>query len=129
MSWTTWKWTLVLYPWLVERLDANHIREVHMVTARINPDKHQFVVVMDDQSYLCTCLTLQNSGYVCKHFNLMQSYGSFKYHPRLILKRWFKDELQDAHNSEERIMSEPFVITYPIIEERATSKIVLIPRT
>ncbi|KAI8345135.1 hypothetical protein B0O80DRAFT_504578 [Mortierella sp. GBAus27b] len=61
-------------------------------------------------------------------FDVM-SYGSFKYHPRLILKRWFKDELQDAHNSEERIMSEPFVITYPIIEERATSKIVLIPRT
>ena len=56
----------------------------------------QQVVLLQDGSYICTCLLLQNNGMVCRHFfHLMQVNPNFRYHISLIPKRWFKETMQD----------------------------------
>lgn len=47
--------------------------------------KQQHVILLKDDSFLCTCLLLQNNGIVCWHyFHLMQVDNHFKYHVKLI---------------------------------------------
>ncbi|KAI9240200.1 MAG: hypothetical protein BYD32DRAFT_409241 [Podila humilis] len=51
---------------------------------------------------ICTCLLVQNNGIVCRHYShLMQIDSRFKYHVKLIPRRWFKEHLQDSQDLEE----------------------------
>jgi hypothetical protein len=71
--------------------------------------KTQYVVLLLDGSYICTCLLLQNSGIVCRHFfHLMQVDSRFKYHIKLIPSRWYKESVQDDPDYD--ACNEPFVL-------------------
>jgi len=68
----------------------------------------QYVVLLHDGSYICTCLLLQNSGFVCRHFfHLMQVDYRFKYHLKLIPNRWHTESTQDKADFD--ISARPFV--------------------
>lgn len=74
------------------------------VTYRLDVEqkKRQHVVLLKDDSYICTCLLLQHSGIVYRHyFHLMQIDRRFKYHIKLIPRRWYKEHLQDSVDLEE----------------------------
>ncbi|KAI9233998.1 MAG: hypothetical protein BYD32DRAFT_424540 [Podila humilis] len=73
----------------VEQLQFDNANEEH-------------VILLNDGSFICTCLLLQNNGIVCRHyFHLMQIDSRFKYHVKLIPRRWFKEHLQDSQDLEE----------------------------
>lgn len=64
--------------------------------------KRQHVILLKDGSFICTCLLLQNNGIVCRHyFHLMQVDSRFKYHVKLIPRRWYKEHLQDSQDLED----------------------------
>jgi hypothetical protein len=68
----------------------------------IGRKRRQHVILLKDSSYICTCLLLQNNGIVCRHFfHLMQVDRRFKYHIKLIPRRWYMDHLQDSEELEE----------------------------
>ncbi|GJJ76621.1 zinc finger SWIM domain-containing protein 3 [Entomortierella parvispora] len=77
---------------------SDRIVQIFDVTFRLDTERKslQHILLLADGSYICTCLLLQNSGFVCRHyFHLMQVSDRCKYHVRLIPMRWFKEELQD----------------------------------
>lgn len=76
-------------------------------------EHQQSVILLADGSYLCTCLQLQNSGVVCRHFfYLMREDCRFKYHISLIPRRWHRER---ARVSGQSIALEPFSVarTHP----------------
>ncbi|KAI7828102.1 hypothetical protein BC939DRAFT_444556 [Gamsiella multidivaricata] len=68
---------------------------------------------MDDHSYFCTCLLLQNKEIVCRHFFcVMQGDSRCKYRTSLVLKRWFKEQWQDLEGFETKVGSK-LLVAYP----------------
>ncbi|CAG8587269.1 4433_t:CDS:2 [Gigaspora rosea] len=52
---------------LICDLDHMRIREIWKVSS-IDMKSQHFVVLYDEATHLCTCLTLINRGIVCRHF-------------------------------------------------------------
>ncbi|KAF9401090.1 hypothetical protein BGZ94_005314 [Podila epigama] len=97
---------------ILAKLDGGQVACVYDVTYRLDLEqkKRQHVILWKDNSYICSCLLLQNNGIVCRYFfHLMQADGRFKFHVKLIPKRWCLDDLQDNVHLEETFG--PFV--YP----------------
>ncbi|KAI7817786.1 hypothetical protein BC939DRAFT_464704 [Gamsiella multidivaricata] len=68
---------------------------------------------MVGHSYFCTCLLLQNTEIVCRHFFcVMQGDSRCKYRISLVLKRWFKEQWQDLEDFEIKVGSE-LLVAYP----------------
>jgi hypothetical protein len=81
---------------LLSRIEASKVDEVFDVAYVLYPNRPQHVVLLRDGSYLCTCLLLQNSGIVCRHFfRLMMVDRRCKYHVSLVHRRWYKEVVQD----------------------------------
>ncbi len=79
---------------LVSRIGADKVDAIFDV-AYISSNRPQYVVLLRDGSYLCTCLLLQNCGIVCRHFFRLMMDGKCKYHIALVRRRWYKEVLQD----------------------------------
>lgn len=95
---------------LTSSIDSDKVLKVFDVAFTLALDSPQHVIILQDGSFLCTCLLLQNSGIVCRHFfHLMKENKVCKYHISLIRKRWFKEDLQD--NPDINLMTEPFVFS------------------
>lgn len=68
----------------------------------------EYVILLSDSSYFCTCLALQNRGLVCRHFfHLMKEDELFKYSIRFTPLRWFTESHQDDKSLETSIRVEP----------------------
>lgn len=83
---------------MTKNLDSAHIECVFAVNYTLDRNKRstQYVVLLKDSSYVCTCLLLQNNGIVCRHFfHCMQADPRFKYHLKLIPRRWHTELEQD----------------------------------
>ncbi|RIB12889.1 hypothetical protein C2G38_1779248 [Gigaspora rosea] len=78
---------------LIDRISPNDIRELWAVS-RIDRQKHHFVIIFGNASYLCTCLTLINYGIICHHFFavLLESEIA-QFHIGILAKRWFNDRV------------------------------------
>jgi hypothetical protein len=93
---------------LLSLIDNGNIQTTFDVAFLLAPDHPQYVILLRDGSYLCTCLLLQNSGIVCRHFfHLMQVDKKCKYHISLVRRRWYKELAQDDPNTDVR--EEPFL--------------------
>ncbi|KAF9084865.1 hypothetical protein BGX27_003689, partial [Mortierella sp. AM989] len=99
---------------LLSRLKQEQISVVFFTKDKIDSDVQEYVVILTDNSYFCTCLLLQNLGIVCRHFFCaMQGDSRCKYHISLVLKRWFKEELQDRMHLKTVTSSETFQVASP----------------
>ena len=84
---------------LKSKLDPTKIAGIFDVWNKVHPSRPQHVIIIDDGSFICTCLLLVNNGLVCRHFfHLMTVEKMAKYHVSLIPSRWYKEEIQSDPN-------------------------------
>jgi hypothetical protein len=80
---------------LQSKLNPAKIAGIFDVWNKAHPNTPQHVIIIDDGSFVCTCLLLVNNGIVCRHFfHLMTVEKTAKYHIHLIPRRWYKEEIQ-----------------------------------
>lgn len=90
---------------LIEKSEVECVVDVY---DRRKPESTDHIVLLNGGSHLCTCLLMQNSGIVCRHFfRIMQDDRRFRYHVSLINKRWLQERHQD--DSKFDISSQPFL--------------------
>ena len=92
---------------LLSGLDASEVDCVYRVS-RLGAKSAQYVLLLKDGGYLCTCLLLQNMGTVCRHFFfMMRKDPAFKYHIQLVRARWLQEQWQDREDID--LASRPFL--------------------
>lgn len=73
----------------------------------------EYVVVLKNHTFFCTCLLLQNAGLACRHFFcvLQEFEDDHKYHIGWLAKRWFKEEWLTLSDMEfnQHFQSHPFL--------------------
>jgi len=105
---------------MLRSLDQGKVKGVFAVFREVAAKRPQYVVLMKDRSYFCTCLTLQNVGIVCRHlFLLIRRNPEFKYHISLIPRRWFQEGHQGLKDEDLRV--QPF-LTSGTFEGRADNE-------
>ena len=92
---------------LISDLNHTRIHEIWKVSS-IDMKSQHFVVLYDEATHLCTCLTLINRGVVCRHFfAIMMVSKVAKFHVGNISHRWYLDEIicgeKTKINNEQRI--------------------------
>ncbi|GJJ70982.1 zinc finger SWIM domain-containing protein 3 [Entomortierella parvispora] len=93
---------------LTKNIDPALIEQVFRVASKLELHEPVLVALLKDGSYLCTCLLLQKSGIVCRHFfQLISEDDRFKYHLSLVPKRWHGGRFQD--NPDFNVSKTPFV--------------------
>ena len=55
---------------LCSRIDVDKIEKIFGISHILAPERPQYVILLKDGSFLCTCLLLQNTGVVCTSFTL-----------------------------------------------------------
>jgi hypothetical protein len=79
----------------MSKIKPNNIHGVFKVFRQRAEGRPQYVVLLKDRSFLCSCLMLQNAGIVCRHaFLLMRQNPMFRYHISMIPRRWFREMYQ-----------------------------------
>ena len=72
-------------------------------------NSYQHIVILNDRTYLCTCLLLVSHGVICHHyFKLIVKNPNALFHIMLMLTRWLQD---NAWNCIDSIFNEPFIRT------------------
>jgi hypothetical protein len=93
---------------MLKSVDRRKVQSVFKVFRARAASRPQYVVLMKDRGFVCTCLTLQNVGIVCRHFfYLMQQIPDCKYHISLIPRRWFHSKHQGLMDSDLKV--QPFL--------------------
>src|ERR1044072_3877457 len=94
-----------LFSSLIENISHNNIQQVWKVTRHCGQKSEpQYVILLDDSSYLCTCLWLINRGIVCRHFFRVMSYSvNAKFHISLIPQRWYNNNKYNIEQHEENM--------------------------
>ena len=89
--------------WLY-KVGISKVKTVYQVRFELPPARRQYVVLLHDGGYLCTCRLIESKGIVCGHlFRLMRAEPDFVYHIGLIARRWFTHSCQDKEGLEELI--------------------------
>lgn len=89
---------------MLRSVDQFKIQGVFKVFRERAAEKPQYVVLMKDRGFICTCLSLQNVGIVCRHvFLLLRQNLEFKYHISLIPRRWFHEKHQGLNDSQLKV--------------------------
>ena len=73
-----------------------------------NPNTSHFIYLLDDSTFICTCMAFKTHGYPCRHFYRVITFTPIaRFHIGLINRRWYKDELQgiDISNDEFIVIS------------------------
>ncbi|KAF9355972.1 hypothetical protein BGX26_005865 [Mortierella sp. AD094] len=84
---------------VITDVGANKVVSIFDVEYMMLENAGRQVILLQDDSYICTCILLQNSGIVCRHFfHLMHVDPNFRYHITIIPKRWYKETMQDMTN-------------------------------
>jgi len=77
---------------LIGSLKTANIHEIWKVWS-IDKSSLHYVVLFDEVSHLCTCLTLISHGLICRHFFcIMTSSSQARFHIGLIPSRWYSDK-------------------------------------
>lgn len=93
---------------MTRKIESNKIQGVFKVFRERAESRPQYVVLLKDKSFLCTCLMLQNAGVVCRHaFLLIRRNPMFRYHISMIPRRWFHEARQGLTNEVLRV--QPFL--------------------
>lgn len=97
--------------YMIASVSATRIKCVFDVTYELDltGQGRQYVTLLEDGSYVCTCL-LQNQGLVCRHYFHMRVDVGCKYYIKLVARRWFTEEMQDSDDAQTSLV--PFLRTY-----------------
>ena len=88
--------------------DTSNILEVWEIVHLANPKTSHFIYLLNDNTFLCTCMMLKSHGYPCCHFyRIMTLTPTARFHISLINQRWYKDPLKeiDISNNEFVVIS------------------------
>jgi len=83
--------------------DTSLILEVWEVLCLMNQKMPNFVCLLNNGTFLCTCMINKTYGYPCRHFyRVMTITPTARFHIGLVNQRWYKDILQgtDISNKE-----------------------------
>jgi hypothetical protein len=88
--------------------DTSAILEVWEILHLANPQTSHFIYLLNDNTFLCTCMMFKAHGYPCRHFyRIMTLTPTARFHVGLVNQRWYKDALQgtDISNNEFVVIS------------------------
>ncbi|CAB5381264.1 unnamed protein product [Rhizophagus irregularis] len=83
--------------------DTSLILEVWEVVYLTSQKTSHFVCLLNNGTFLCTCMINKTHGYPCRHFyRVMTLTSTARFHISLVNQRWYKDILQgtDISNKE-----------------------------
>jgi hypothetical protein len=82
-------------------VDRSTVEVVFRMFRPASEDRPRYVLLMKDGGYLCSCMTLQHVGIVCRHyFRLITRVPKCRYHISLIPRRWFHEQHQGLKDSD-----------------------------
>ncbi|PKY50787.1 hypothetical protein RhiirA4_424013 [Rhizophagus irregularis] len=83
--------------------DTSLILEIWKVVYLTSQKTSHFVCLLNNGTFLCTCMINKTHGYPCRHFyHVMTLTSTARFHISLVNQRWYKDILQgtDISNKE-----------------------------
>ena len=76
--------------------DISQILEIWKVNHLVNPNTSHFICLLDNGTFLCTCMAFKTLGYPCRHFyRVMTLTPIARFHIGLINNCWYKESLQE----------------------------------
>jgi len=72
----------------------------------VNPNTSHFICLLDNGTFLCTCMAFRTLGYPCRHFyRVMTLTPVARFHIGLINRRWYKESLQEKNISSDEFVT------------------------
>src|SRR5579862_9295397 len=82
----------ILFQSLIKTIPPEAIIEVCHVRATRTKEIGHYVILLDEETHLCTCLLLINKGLVCHYFFHVGTYSwHATFHISIIPNRWYLD--------------------------------------
>jgi hypothetical protein len=76
---------------ILNMIDITTILEIWLIVSAMGSLKHH-IILMNDGSFMCTCLMIINFGIPCRHFfSLMRINPLVRFSMKMINKRWYND--------------------------------------
>jgi hypothetical protein len=77
--------------------DISIVLEIWEIFYLANPNTSHFIYLLNDGTFLCTCMINKTHGYLCRHYyRIMTLTPTARFHIGLINRRWYKDTLQET---------------------------------
>ncbi|CAB4444945.1 unnamed protein product [Rhizophagus irregularis] len=77
------------------------ILEIWEILHLANPQTSHFIYLLNDNTFLCTCMMFKTHGYPCRHFyRIMTLTPTARFHIGLVNQRWYKEALQGTDISD-----------------------------
>jgi hypothetical protein len=93
-----------------------------MLAYKSTPPPAEYVILLKDLTYFCSCALRENKGLPCRHyFAVMQGDGRFLFHPSLTHTRWYKESRQLDPNLRTDLTKVSFVIAHTYAAEATRS--------
>ena len=74
-------------------MGLENVKELWSVTVENSLKTKHYVLLLRNSAHICSCLTIIRQGIVCRHyFQVMLATSNAKFHIRLILSRWYKND-------------------------------------
>ena len=81
-------------------VNTSQILEIWEVNHLVNQNTSHFVYLLEDGTFLCTCMAFKTLGFPCRHFYRITTLTPVaRFHIGLINRRWYKDSLQELNIS------------------------------
>ncbi|CAG8784451.1 36699_t:CDS:2, partial [Gigaspora margarita] len=81
--------------------NSSTILEIWEVQYLANSGSSHFVYLLNDGTFLCTCMIIKSHGYPCRHFyRVLTLTPTARFHIGLVNRRWYKDALQGSDISD-----------------------------
>ncbi|CAB4481111.1 unnamed protein product [Rhizophagus irregularis] len=89
---------------LLNSVSKELIKEVWKIVSYIFLTLYQHIVILNDETHLCTCLLLVFHGIVCHHyFKLMIENSAALFHLMLIPMKWLQDDYWNYDNDQNNL--------------------------
>lgn len=88
---------------LIETCGSSNVKEIWAVKVGNSVTTKHYIVLLNNNAHICTCLMNIRKGIVCRHyFQVMLNNPEAKFHIRLIPSRWYQKDKDASH--------EPFIV-------------------
>ena len=107
---------------LINSISIDMIKEIWRITPYMIPNSYQHIIILYDNTHLCTCLLLVSCEIICRHyFKLMVKNPNALFHVMMMPTRWFQNELW---KNLENISKEAFIgVSSQICSDDSVQKI------
>ncbi|CAG8502816.1 16316_t:CDS:2 [Cetraspora pellucida] len=82
---------------MFEFVGSYNIKEIWAVSIGNSSNIKHYIILLQNRGHICTCLSIIRSGVVCRHyFQVMLTTKTACFHIRLILTRWYYENLNGS---------------------------------